>query len=53
MVRRVIAIAFTAAGLLAGMGTAANAGPPDPDPNHHAVDAACDNVPSQAQVPFC
>jgi hypothetical protein len=60
--RRVLAIALSALGLMASAGVA-YADPPNnhaPDPNHHAVDAVCNSdLPEQASdvardhVPFC
>ena len=48
--RRAIAVALSAAGLTAGIGSVAQASPPNgaPDPNKNAVNAVCDNVPHHA-----
>ena len=51
--KRIIGIALSVAALAGGLSAQAYASPPDPDPNHHAVDAVCGNVPNQAKVPFC
>jgi hypothetical protein len=50
--RRVITVVLSVAGL-AAFSAPAYADPPNPDPNHHAVDAVCGHVPDQARVPFC
>ena len=57
--RRVLVIALSVVGLMGGAGVA-YADPPNPHPNHHAVEAVCDNgLPNQASdnardnVPFC
>jgi hypothetical protein len=52
-VKRAIGIALAVAAFAGGLSGSAYASPPDPDPNHHAVNAVCGNVPEQAQVPFC
>jgi hypothetical protein len=48
--RRTIAVALSAAGLAAGIGSVAQASPPNgtPHPNENAVNAVCDNVPHHA-----
>lgn len=52
--RRSIAAALSALGLAAGIAGVAQASPPNgqpnPDPNRHAVNAVCDNVPHHARA---